>query len=222
LLSFTLHLQRIADDLADGSGSETDDIIDEIAKRPRAPTTPLLLTFSPAEPAVKDSQPQQPQHAPRPRMLKWADEDGTGTNVAEDVPTLDMFGGDGATANPSRSGGDERSAAPKAVPFHMRQAAERAAFAAVQEQARAKRARLETVHNIHSRKEMQAVEAAAYAEEQRQNQAKADAEANAALAAEAAGPKKWGLKRSREGEADALSYGGATIPIGNPGPVARR
>jgi hypothetical protein len=166
--------------------------------------------------------PPPPPHASRRRLLKWADEDGAGTNVAEEVPTLDMFGAGDVTANASRSELDGRSAAPKAVPFHMRQAAERAAFAAVQEQARAKRARLETVRTIHSRQEMQAAEAAAYAEEQRQNQAKADAEANAALAAEAAGPKKWGLKRSREGEEDALSYGGATIPIGNPGPLNRR
>ena len=157
--------------------------------------------------SASDSQQQQPppqqQQVPRRRLLKWADEDGTGAAVAEDVPTLDMFGGEDT----------ERTAAPKAVPFHQRQAAERAAFAAVQEQARAKRARLETVRAIHSRQEMQAAEAAALAEEQRQNQAKADAEANAAIAAEASGPKKWGLKRSREGEDEALSYGGATIPI---------
>lgn len=150
-------------------------------------------------------QQQQQQQASRRRLLKWADEDGTGANVAEDVPTVDMFGGEDAT----------RTATPKVVPFHLRQAAERAAFVAVQEQARAKRARLETVRAIHSRQEMQAAEAAAFAEEQRQNQAKADAEANAAIAAEAAGPKKWGLKRSREGEDEALNYGGATIPIVN-------
>ena len=88
--------------------------------------------------SASDSQqppPPQQQQPPRRRLLKWADEDGTGAAVAEDVPTLDMFGGEDA----------ERTAAPKAVPFHQRQAAERAAFAAVQEQARAKRARLETV-----------------------------------------------------------------------------
>ena len=219
----------------DGTGCETDDIIDEIAKQPRGSTTPLLLTFSPeqsmsgpgGDTAAKasdeckpttDSRDRQQQHSSQRRVLKWADEDGTGTNVAEEVPTLDMFGNDSAATGTSKSGatGDGRSTTPNTVPFHLRQAAERAAFAAVQEQARAKRARLETVRTIHSRTEMRAAEAAAYAEEQRQEQAKADAEANAAIAAEAAGPKKWGLKRSREGEEDALNYGGATIPIVEP------
>lgn len=220
--------------LADGTGCETDDIIDEIAKQPRTPSTPLLLAFSPADNTTEatgasagdDSQQSKPasdgdvqvQGATRHRLLKWADDNGTGSNVEEEVPSLDMFGGDGTTTDKSNNGGTGSGIAtkPKVVPFHLRQAAERAAFAAVQEQARAKRARLETVRTIHSRQEMQAAEAAAYAEEERQNRARADAKANAALAAEAARPKKWGLKRSRDGEDAALNYGGATIPIANP------
>ena len=38
-----------------------------------------------------------------------------------------------------------------------------------------------------------------------------DAAAAAELEAAQAGPKKWGLKRSREGEGDALRYGGAAV-----------
>ena len=52
--------------------------------------------------------------------------------------------------------------------FCRRQQAELAAFAKVQEEVKAKRARLETVQHIHSRQEMRAVEAKTYAEEQRQ------------------------------------------------------
>ena len=233
-------LKRVNDWTTDGR--ETDDIIDEIAKQPRSETTPLMLSFAPQATAAEPDRSQRGEHtaaatdpqqgtqtverggdreaqggaagSKRRRLLKWADEDGTGSNVAEEVPTIDMFGGDGdgggggggpapaaaaaaAAAAASGRGGGGVGGAAKAVPFHLRQAAERAAFAAVQEQARAKRARLETVRTIHSRHEMRAAEAAAYAEEQRQEQAKADAETNAALHAEAAGPKKWCAKNER-------------------------
>jgi hypothetical protein len=42
---------------------------------------------------------------------------------------------------------------------------------------------------------------------------KADAEAAAAMAESKKGPKKWGLKRSRDGDEDALSYGGNFVKL---------
>ena len=56
----------------------------------------------------------------------------------------------------------------KAVPFHLRAAAEMAKFTAVQDAAKAKKARLETVRTIASRQEQQREEMAAAAERQRE------------------------------------------------------
>ena len=169
-------------------GQETDEIIEYIASQSRSPEHPLVLRFAPSASAdsgkkeVKGKQAGAEESAAPPakrrRTLKWADDAGGSTLEEMEPPALDMFGGAEASASSGKErqapgdgreiGGQVLGPGVKAVPFHLRAAAEMAKFTAVQDAAKAKKARLETVRTIASRQEQQRQEMAAAAERQRE------------------------------------------------------
>ena len=72
-----------------------------------------------------DTSEESEAPADKKRKLLWADEEDPGSNVAEDVPSVDMFGGGAELSSHAVAAGVKEGVN---VPFHLRQQAELVRF----------------------------------------------------------------------------------------------